>query len=215
MHPESLILLLCMSIISPHFFNLRFENFWPDNSYFIFIAVYSHSQRLLSCSPCTTSVHEEFIPQMLLLVWLFSSAVSCNSWQECGSFREVTCLELQVSWFNFWKRKYRFFGPSSRCFYAKWIIDFSPWLPDILALSSFGAFWMSYGTIFIPGSGVIAAYGTSTELSNALGLYLITWFMFTTMLMYVYHFYPYNSLSFSSLFTLELITRFLQLAQQW
>lgn len=46
---------------------------------------------------------------------------------------------------------------------------------------------MSYATILIPGSGVVAAYGTDTqEFANALGLYLITWFIFTTILMYVY-----------------------------
>jgi len=50
------------------------------------------------------------------------------------------------------------------------------------AFSSYGAFWMSYATILIPSSGVLSAYTTSAELSNALGIYLITWFMFTTLL---------------------------------
>ena len=46
---------------------------------------------------------------------------------------------------------------------------------------------MSYAAIFIPGSGILAAYGNNTqELSNAIGLYLVVWFMFTMMLMYVY-----------------------------
>ena len=54
---------------------------------------------------------------------------------------------------------------------------------------------MSYATIFIPGSGILAAYGNNTqELSNALGLYLIVWFMFTVMLMYVYVPFPFLSL---------------------
>jgi len=48
------------------------------------------------------------------------------------------------------------------------------------AFSSYGAFWMSYATILIPSSGIIAAYeGNESELSSALGIYLITWFMFT------------------------------------
>jgi len=52
------------------------------------------------------------------------------------------------------------------------------------AFSSYGAFWMSYATILIPSSGIIDAYGTDlTEFHNALGIYLITWFMFTTMLL--------------------------------
>jgi len=50
------------------------------------------------------------------------------------------------------------------------------------AFSSYGAFWMSYATILIPSSGIVAAYTDDRELSNALGIYLITWFMFTFML---------------------------------
>jgi len=43
---------------------------------------------------------------------------------------------------------------------------------------------MSYATILIPGSGVIAAYATAPgELDNALGIYLITWFMFTFLML--------------------------------
>jgi succinate-acetate transporter protein len=52
------------------------------------------------------------------------------------------------------------------------------------AFTSYGAFWMSYATIFIPGSGIITAYGDNVdELHQALGIYLITWFMFTFLLM--------------------------------
>ncbi|KAG1814666.1 Gpr1 family protein [Suillus subaureus] len=52
------------------------------------------------------------------------------------------------------------------------------------AFTSYGAFWMSYATIFIPDSGIIAAYGTNEdELHQALGIYLITWFVFTFLLM--------------------------------
>ncbi|RDB19854.1 Ammonia transport outward protein 2 [Hypsizygus marmoreus] len=49
------------------------------------------------------------------------------------------------------------------------------------AFSSYGAFWMSYATTLIPGSGVLAAYSDDTELHNALGMYLIVWFMVTVM----------------------------------
>ncbi|KAF8178036.1 FUN34 transmembrane protein [Pholiota molesta] len=50
------------------------------------------------------------------------------------------------------------------------------------AFSSYGAFWMSYATIFIPSSGILAAYPVgSPELSNAIGVYLITWFMVTVL----------------------------------
>ncbi|KAF9231738.1 Gpr1 family protein [Melanogaster broomeanus] len=50
------------------------------------------------------------------------------------------------------------------------------------AFTSFGAFWMSYATILIPGSGVVTAYTSEHELSQALGIYLITWFVLTFML---------------------------------
>lgn len=52
------------------------------------------------------------------------------------------------------------------------------------AFTSYGAFWMSYATILIPNSGILTAYtGHEDELSQALGIYLITWFMFTFLLM--------------------------------
>jgi hypothetical protein len=38
--------------------------------------------------------------------------------------------------------------------------------------ASYGSFWMSYGTIYIPASGIIAAYSDPTELANALGIYI-------------------------------------------
>jgi hypothetical protein len=50
------------------------------------------------------------------------------------------------------------------------------------AFSSYGAFWLSYAAILIPSSGVLDAYADPKELSNALGIYLIAWFMFTFML---------------------------------
>ncbi|KAF7337226.1 Ammonia transport outward protein 2 [Mycena sanguinolenta] len=47
------------------------------------------------------------------------------------------------------------------------------------AFSSYGAFWMSYATIFIPSSGILAAYPDPTELASALGIYLVAWLMVT------------------------------------
>jgi len=49
------------------------------------------------------------------------------------------------------------------------------------AFTLYGAFWMSYATILIPGTGVLGAYADETELHNALGMYLIVWFMVTVM----------------------------------
>ncbi|MBW0478805.1 hypothetical protein O181_018520 [Austropuccinia psidii MF-1] len=50
------------------------------------------------------------------------------------------------------------------------------------AFSSYGAFWISFGFIFIPGTGILQAYsaaGKNGQLENALALYLFTWFLFT------------------------------------
>jgi len=38
---------------------------------------------------------------------------------------------------------------------------------------------MSYATIFIPGSGIMAAYPDEAEMGNALGVFLMTWMMIT------------------------------------
>ncbi|KAF8067001.1 Gpr1 family protein [Lyophyllum atratum] len=54
------------------------------------------------------------------------------------------------------------------------------------AFTSYGAFWMSYATILIPGSGIAAAYGTNkTELQSALGIYLTCWTLVTFFLFFV------------------------------
>jgi len=53
------------------------------------------------------------------------------------------------------------------------------------AFTSYGAFWMSYATILLPGSGVLAAFTDVAELESALGIYLIAWFMVTFFLLIV------------------------------
>ena len=47
----------------------------------------------------------------------------------------------------------------------------------------YGGFWMSFATIFIPGSGILDAYADPTELDSALGIYLFTWFIITFLLL--------------------------------
>ncbi|KAK5778711.1 hypothetical protein RI543_004382 [Arxiozyma heterogenica] len=48
------------------------------------------------------------------------------------------------------------------------------------ALCSFGGFWLSFGSIYIPWFGILDAYeGKSDELANALGFYLLGWCIFT------------------------------------
>ena len=46
---------------------------------------------------------------------------------------------------------------------------------------------MSYATIFIPSSGILAAYPTgSPELASALGIYLCAWLIITVLFLCVY-----------------------------
>jgi succinate-acetate transporter protein len=52
-----------------------------------------------------------------------------------------------------------------------------------IAFSSYGAFWLSFATLFIPGSGIADAYAADTadpamEL-NAIGIYLLSWMIVT------------------------------------
>jgi len=51
------------------------------------------------------------------------------------------------------------------------------------AFSSYGGFWLSFALIYWPSSGILAAYGPDTpaadQLNDALGIYLITWFIVT------------------------------------
>jgi succinate-acetate transporter protein len=48
------------------------------------------------------------------------------------------------------------------------------------AFTSYGAFWMSYATILIPGSGILSAYNDATdELTSGLGIFLTAWAMVT------------------------------------
>lgn len=50
------------------------------------------------------------------------------------------------------------------------------------AFSSYGCFWMSYAAIFIPGTGIQQAFANApADFSNAIGIYLIVWFMVTFM----------------------------------
>ena len=64
------------------------------------------------------------------------------------------------------------------------------------ALSSYGGFWLAYAIILTPGGfGIVAAYATKNpttgaattakvnDLNNALGFFLMGWFIFTFLLL--------------------------------
>jgi len=53
------------------------------------------------------------------------------------------------------------------------------------AFSSYGAFWLSFATFYIPSSGIVAAYGDDgAQLDKAIGIYLMSW-MTVTFLFFV------------------------------
>ncbi|PPQ88203.1 hypothetical protein CVT25_005168 [Psilocybe cyanescens] len=52
------------------------------------------------------------------------------------------------------------------------------------AFTSYGAFWLAYATILIPGSGIVSSYaGNEDELASALGIFLTAWMMVTFFLL--------------------------------
>jgi len=55
------------------------------------------------------------------------------------------------------------------------------------AFSSYGGFWLSFAAIYIPNSGILAAYTDTPEhlamLDNAVGFYLAAWFIFTFIML--------------------------------
>jgi len=59
------------------------------------------------------------------------------------------------------------------------------------AFTSYGAFWISFGAIFLPDSGILVAYtaepATLAQLDGALGCYLAVWFAVTTIFLIASH----------------------------
>ena len=54
------------------------------------------------------------------------------------------------------------------------------------AFSSYGGFWLSFASLYLPDAGIVAAYnGNESELNSALGIYLVTWMVITFLLLYV------------------------------
>jgi len=78
------------------------------------------------------------------------------------------------------------------------------------ALSSYGGFWISWAMIESPWSGIVSAYaGDAAALNDALGFYLMGWFIFTFILLLCT---MRSTVAFFSLFfTLDLAFLFLAL----
>lgn len=52
-----------------------------------------------------------------------------------------------------------------------------------VALSSYGGFWGSWAAIYVESFGIADAFTNKEEFRNAVGLYLVAWFIFTFFLM--------------------------------
>lgn len=50
------------------------------------------------------------------------------------------------------------------------------------AFTSYGAFWMALGVVFIPGFGILDALSKSNSVSSALGIFLLGWTIFTLVM---------------------------------
>ena len=135
-------------------------------------AGYSLSPRQLSFYHCITLKHEASLPQMLLLGWPYSVADLPSYSLACGNSLRAMSLVLQVS------------GVSEAAFCQfLLVLQILTLIFLSLAFTSYGAFWMSYATILIPGSGIIEAFKDPAELDSALGIFLIAWFMVTFLLL--------------------------------
>jgi uncharacterized protein len=51
------------------------------------------------------------------------------------------------------------------------------------AFTTYGAFWLSYAVISIPGFGIASAFTTTAILHQALGVYLLAWTIITAILL--------------------------------
>ncbi|CAG8530276.1 12397_t:CDS:2 [Ambispora leptoticha] len=50
------------------------------------------------------------------------------------------------------------------------------------ACCSYGAYWISFATILMPGFNITSAYTTKSELNQALGIFLLGWTIFAFLL---------------------------------
>jgi succinate-acetate transporter protein len=52
------------------------------------------------------------------------------------------------------------------------------------AFTSYGAFWLSFAAIFIPGTGILDALVKANAVGPAVGLYLLGWTIFTGLMFF-------------------------------
>lgn len=111
---------------------------------------------------------------MLLLAWPFSVVVLLSSSLACGSSPPATLLARPV------RQLPLFYDYSSASYCCR------------IAFSSYGAFWLSFATLLIPGSGIGDAYAASDDpgkIVDAIAIYLTAWMIVTFLFLFVHLFF--------------------------
>jgi hypothetical protein len=111
----------------------------------------------------------------LSLVWPFSVVVLLNSLPACGSLPLATPLAQQASRLN-------------HLFFTIYYLIHDYPVGSVTAFTSYGAFWLSFATLLIPGSGVAAAYASSAnpaQEADAIAIYLTAWMIITFLFLSV------------------------------
>ncbi|CAO3610938.1 unnamed protein product [Mucor fragilis] len=55
------------------------------------------------------------------------------------------------------------------------------------AFSSYGGFWLSFACLFIPGFNILESYTETAVLEQSLGIYLLSWAIFTGIMLIASH----------------------------
>ncbi|KAI7864613.1 GPR1/FUN34/yaaH family-domain-containing protein [Spinellus fusiger] len=71
------------------------------------------------------------------------------------------------------------------------------------AFTSYGAFWISFGLIYIPGANITASYTNAHDLETSIGYYLLGWTIFTGVMLIASH---RSSVALISLFFFLFVT---------
>ena len=101
------------------------------------------------------------LAQLLAGMWEFATG---NTFGATGKFIPYTCVMLA------------------------WRLTSFIWFAQT-AFTSYGAFWLSFAALLIPGSGIGDAYAASAnpaQIVPAIAIYLITWGVVTFLFLYVY-----------------------------
>ena len=104
--------------------------------------------------------------------WLLPAVALPSSLLACGSLLLVTRLVLLVGYFS----------TSAQLSLNAHVIS------KKTAFTSYGAFWISFAALLIPGSGIGAAYAASPDPAkevDAIAIYLTTWGVVTFLFLYV------------------------------